>query len=165
MLDKSYSYSMSFKAVIYYLFKKKNCPVCSSKLIKINNKTYAGLKSYKTDADITFSTNPYYEEYNVKISYKCEKCQTIYSLEMLATGEEDIFNSERSAEEIALADKEIKLELEKVEKNKIYMYRFFYGVFFFCAFIALLLKMFVTFAIILIIALILMAAFEMSYKK
>ncbi len=161
-----YELRLSFKAVIYYFFKKKTCPECGGKLLKSTEKRYCGLKKGRgfTHSLTTFS-NPYYEDYQVTILYQCEKCNKSFQLEELATGKKMII-LKKSDEEIKRSDQRIEKQLKKLNKITPYLLRGIYLLFFLVSIIMFFLPDGIPFVLFTLpMAIVLLIAFEMEIKK
>lgn len=82
MASKRLDYSLSGKAIKYFLFSKKRCPNCSNyKMTRIVKKDYIGKgKSIKR-----YSFGDKIDTYKGTIYYKCPNCGSIYELESLVS--------------------------------------------------------------------------------
>ncbi len=169
MSDKSKMYVswMSLKAIFYYLFRKKKCPICFEKLVKIKEEEYLGLKKGSAIIDIsTTSNNPYYEEYEVNISYKCNRCNKIFGIEELVnkTKKERIAPNK---EEIKRSDEKIEKRIKKLKKVNKYIVRFVYIIFLLLSsfIFPIVEKEFALFLLIFPFTLILILVFESSIRE
>lgn len=66
----------SFGEMNYYIFKKKMCPICGSKLKKIKNEEEKGFQCWK----LGLSEWGFGKLTIVTINYYCPKCKNIRSL-------------------------------------------------------------------------------------
>lgn len=65
----------------YYLFKKKNCPICGNKMTKYTDKTYVGkVRDYNSIGNSSMQP----DEYRINIYYRCDNCGKLFSLQELA---------------------------------------------------------------------------------
>lgn len=77
-------WSFEFKELKYFLFKKKVCKICGTKMKKVTSEKYIGMKKF--DGIIT---GPSYDKaYEVTIFYYCPKCDEKYSIVELAKAHE-----------------------------------------------------------------------------
>lgn len=72
----SYGIELEFNELMYFLFKNKKCPTCKQKLKRIKNveQIGEGLDSVKLGQFY------YGKKYEVTILYKCENCNTIFTI-------------------------------------------------------------------------------------
>lgn len=80
MASKRVDYSLSGKAIKYFLFSKKRCPNCNHhKMTRIVKKDYIG----KGKGIRRYSFGDKIDTYNGTIYYKCPNCDSIYEIENL----------------------------------------------------------------------------------
>ncbi|MDR5588885.1 MULTISPECIES: hypothetical protein [Clostridium] len=73
-------WSFGFNELKYFLFKRKICNICGTKMKKVTSKKYIGMKKFNG-----IITGPSCDKaYEVTVFYYCTKCNKKYSLEELA---------------------------------------------------------------------------------
>ena len=73
-------WSFGFKELKYFLFNRKKCKICGTKMKKVTSEKYIGMKKF---SGIVTGLS-YDKAYEVTIFYYCQKCDKKYSLEELA---------------------------------------------------------------------------------
>ncbi|MGE5473703.1 MAG: hypothetical protein ACM3UU_05730 [Ignavibacteriales bacterium] len=76
----SYGIELEFNELIYFLFKRKKCPMCKQKLKRIKSveQIGEGLDSVKLGQFY------YGKKYEVTILYQCDNCKTVCPIAELA---------------------------------------------------------------------------------
>ncbi|EKQ50980.1 MULTISPECIES: hypothetical protein [unclassified Clostridium] len=77
-------WSFGFRELKYFLFSRKVCKICGTKMKKVTSKKYVGMKKFRG----IVTGLSYDKAYEVTIFYYCPKCDKKYSLEELARGRE-----------------------------------------------------------------------------
>lgn len=78
-----YRYAFTMQELTYFIFGKKNCPQCGSKLEKEKDYVTRTDLYEKAGFDSPFAPGAIVKEYTY--GYHCRKCQRCYSLEELST--------------------------------------------------------------------------------
>ena len=76
----SYGIELSGKELVYFLFKKKKCPVCNERLKREKKVENLG-ESFDS---VELGKFYYGERHEVTIFYKCAKCDKLYSIRELS---------------------------------------------------------------------------------
>ncbi|MHC1686037.1 MAG: hypothetical protein AB6733_24430 [Clostridiaceae bacterium] len=71
----------TFEELKCFLFKKKVCRTCGSKMKRISREKYVGMEWFR---DTMINSRTYNEAYEVRFLYYCKRCNKMYTLEELA---------------------------------------------------------------------------------
>lgn len=77
----SYRIRIKPKEILFMLFKKKRCPFCNEKMYEIHSTDYQGIEKNSHGKFGMYAD--YHNVYNVNISYKCDKCNKVFTIEEL----------------------------------------------------------------------------------
>jgi ssDNA-binding Zn-finger/Zn-ribbon topoisomerase 1 len=75
--------SLDFNELKFMLFGKKKCPKCNEKLMRDDIKKWTGKGDKYIGDGSSGTTFKNVEQYEVKIAYKCEKCNKNYTISEL----------------------------------------------------------------------------------
>ncbi len=76
ILVSTYTIELSAKEMVYFFFKKKNCPICFEKMKRLKDAESLG------EGIGSAGLGKYYygERFKVTLYYKCNKCNRVYSI-------------------------------------------------------------------------------------
>lgn len=80
----AYSFSFAPKELLYKLFKRKRCRKCKGKLVEIHEKNFSGIEKNTRPGRMHSHYAKEHEVYTVDIFYKCNDCESIYTIEQLS---------------------------------------------------------------------------------
>jgi uncharacterized protein with PIN domain len=72
-------WTFGFRELKYFLFNRKICKICGTKMKKVTSEKYIGKKKFRSPVEGL----SYGDSYEVTIFYCCPKCDKKYSLEEL----------------------------------------------------------------------------------
>lgn len=82
METKAFRYDFAMKELVYFLFKKKNCPMCNNKMEKSKDYEIVNGSTFNSKGSAFFIPNSKVKHYYYV--YKCPNCGKQYTLKELA---------------------------------------------------------------------------------